>query len=131
MCPFHEFALQLSIPGPGPWPFELPYPLQDGGSQFLSELFLVVPQVAGLILFILWKEGNGGNVGSLSGNSKEGSPTALLKATVTWRPGHRHPLLTARVLSLAAPTIGRRSYQAVPVGFCFGNSFLNGFFCHS
>lgn len=46
-----------------PWPSESSYPLQDGGGQFLCQLFLVVPQVAGLILFVLWKKENGGDMG--------------------------------------------------------------------
>lgn len=37
---------------------ESSYPLQDGASQLLSQLLLVVPQVAGLILFVLQKEEN-------------------------------------------------------------------------
>lgn len=36
------------------------YPLQDGAGQLLSQFLLVVPQVAGLILFVLWKEENEG-----------------------------------------------------------------------
>lgn len=59
-----EFTLQALAWSP--WASALAYPLQDGGSKFLSQLFLVVPQVAGLILFVLWKEENGGDMGSLS-----------------------------------------------------------------
>lgn len=51
---------------------------------------------------------------------------ALLQATVPWTPTS-----SLAPASQCAPTMGRGSYQAVPVGFCFGNGFLNGFFCHS
>lgn len=33
------------------------YLLQNSCGQFLSQLLLVVPQVAGLVLLVLWREG--------------------------------------------------------------------------
>lgn len=59
------------------------YPLQDGAGQLLSQLLLVVPQVAGLVLLVLWKEEKEGPCHSGPCNSKEGSHPALLMAAVT------------------------------------------------
>lgn len=71
--------LSSSPEAPG-W-FELSYPLQDGAGQLLRQLLPVVPQVAGLVLFVLWKEENEGawaHCHTGPGNSREGLHTALL-----------------------------------------------------
>lgn len=57
-------SLLSSSPEALAWP-ESSYPLQDGAGQLFSQLLLVVPQVAGLVLFVLWKEENQGAQGSL------------------------------------------------------------------
>lgn len=47
------------------------YPLQDGAGQLLSQFLLVVPEVAGLVLFVLWKEENEGVWDSWSQGSQQ------------------------------------------------------------
>lgn len=121
------------------------YLLQDSCGQFLSQLLLVVPQVAGLVLLVLRREGREwplwvGGLGDVAipvlgvlTTEAGGVWAPRLSRTTTVKMVFQQSGLSSGGRDLAPhlpPVRTRGSYQTVPVGFCFGNRLLDGLFSH-